>query len=127
MRKKILFAALTIALAACQKSLEEQAAQQARKFTAERCPMRMEMQVLDSMVFDINTRTLQRYYRLTGEADHDGLDYSMLKQALVNELKNEPTYRVYREKGFNFYYIYRSEKNPEKVLFEALLTKEDYH
>ncbi len=88
--------------------------------------MQMEMQIMDSMVFDISTRTLQRYYRLTGASDHDGLDYRQLRQALIEELRNEPSYRVYREKEFNFYYIYRSAAHPDTVRFEALLTKEDY-
>lgn len=126
MRKIILFAALALGLSACQESLEEQAARQARKFTAEKCPMQMEMQVMDSMVFDVPTRTLQKFYRLTGEADREDLEFDRLRQALIDELRNEPSYRIYRERGFNFQYTYRSESNPEKVLFEAILTKNDY-
>lgn len=126
MRKIILFAALAIGFAACQESLEEQAARQAKKFTAEKCPMQMEMQVMDSMVFDVPTRTLQKFYRLTGEADREDLEFDRLRQALIDELRNEPSYRIYRERGFNFQYTYRSESNPEKVLFEAILTKDDY-
>ena len=126
MKKILLFACLLTGLVSCQESLEEQAARQARKFTAEKCPMQMEMQVMDSMVFDVNTRTLQKYYRLTGQADRSDLEFDRLRQALIEELQNEPSYRVYRERGFNFQYIYRSEKNPDVVLFEALLSKEDY-
>lgn len=126
MRKIILFAALAIGFAACQESLEEQAARQAKKFTAEKCPMQMEMQVMDSMVFDVPTRTLQKFYRLTGEADREDLEFDRLRQALIDELRNEPSYRIYRERGFNFQYTYRSESNPDKILFEAILTKDDY-
>lgn len=126
MKKILLFAALMLGFTACQESLEEQAARQAKKFTEEKCPMQMEMQIMDSMVFDVPTRTLQRYYRLTGAADHDGLDFDRLRQALIDELRNEPSYRIYRERGFNFQYVYRSASTPEKVLFETLLAKEDY-
>ncbi len=126
MKKTFIFAALTLSLMSCQESLEEQAARQAKKFTEEKCPMQMEMQIMDSMVFDVPTRTLQKFYRLTGEADREDLEFERLRQALIDELRNEPSYRVYRERGFNFEYVYRSESDPEKVLFEALLSKEDY-
>jgi len=127
MKKALLMTALmAVCFASCQESLEEQAARQAKKYTEERCPMQMEMLIMDSIVFDIPTRTLTKYYRLTGEADHGDLDFPRLRQALIDELRNEPSYRVYRERGFNFEYVYRSEKEPEKVLFEALLAKEDY-
>lgn len=126
MKKNLILAVCAVMLAGCQESLEERTAQQAKKFTAERCPMQIGMQVLDSMVFDVPTRTLKRYFRLTGDADHDGLDFDLLKSSLIDELKNEPTYRVYREHGYSFSYEYRSEKNPDVVLFEALLTKDDY-
>ncbi|MBQ9668136.1 MAG: hypothetical protein IJV45_05275 [Prevotella sp.] len=126
MKKTLIFAALMLGLTACQESLEEQAARQAKKFTEEKCPMQMEMQIMDSMVFDVPTRTLQKFYRLTGEADREDLEFDRLRQALIDELRNEPSYRVYRERGFNFEYVYRSEREPEKVLFQALLSKEDY-
>ena len=127
MKKALLLTALmAVGFVSCQESLEEQAARQAKKYTEERCPMQLEMLIMDSIVFDIPTRTLTKFYRLTGEADHADLDHARLRQALIDELRNEPSYRVYRERGFNFGYIYRSEKEPTKVLFDALLTKNDY-
>ena len=118
--------ALALGLLSCQESLEKQAERQARKFTMERCPMKLDYLILDSMTFDVSTRTLQRYYRLTGAADHDSLDFTLLRNALIKELRNEPTYRVYREKEFNFYYEYRSDNCPDIVRFTAMLTKDDY-
>ena len=41
-------------------------------------------------------------------------------------LKNTTSMKTYKDNGYNFAYTYRSEKDPKKILFETLLTKEDY-
>jgi len=34
--------------------------------------------------------------------------------------------RAYMDEGYRFRYVYRSQKNPGKILFETLFTEKDY-
>ena len=115
-------------LTACQESLEERAAREARDITERKCPMPIgENMFLDSIVFDIPSLTQSQYFHVNGELDDDSLfatvdTYSLL----LSELKNTPSYRSLMEKGVDFRYVYRSTKDPDVVLLELTLTPEDY-
>ena len=115
--------------AACQESLEERAAREARELTENKCPMPVaDDMVLDSVVFDIPTLTQSQYFRFTGEKDNDSLeiDIDNARKLLVAELKSLPTYKPLIKRGVNFRYVYYSTRNPQKIYLETLLTKEDY-
>ena len=101
---------------ACQETLEERAAREARQFTAKSCPMRLdEFTRLDSMTFtpaaDIKSHhTLNYWYTLTGNADHDysADELRQAKEMLSQSLANSTNLTPYREAGYRFRYIYRS-------------------
>lgn len=120
-------AALT-SLTACQKSLEEQAAREARQYTDRNCPAQLdEGLVIDSMTFDAFTHTFAYYYTLSGVLDNDTVVSSdVVSQALLESLRNTTSMRAYKERGYQFRYIYRSASTPDKVLHDLLFTKDDY-
>ncbi|MDE5782914.1 MAG: hypothetical protein K2O54_06825 [Prevotella sp.] len=123
-----LFVAATL-LTACQESLEERAAREARELTEDKCPMPIgNNMMLDSIVFDIPTLTQSQYFRFTGDNDNDSVVFALqdAKSLLVSELKSMPSYKPLMNKGVSFRYVYRSNKNPEKTYLEMTITKEDY-
>ena len=128
MKKIFLFACLALIFAACQESLEDRCAREAKEYTARNCPAKMEENViLDSLTFEKGTHTLHYYYRLTGIADKEGLlDSLQAIKVLKDGLKNTTAMKTYKDNGYNFAYTYHSEKDPKKVLFEVTFTKNDY-
>lgn len=129
MKKTFLLLAAAVMFTACQESLEERAAREAREVTENKCPMPVgDNMMLDSIVFDIPTLTQSQYFRFIGDNDNDSVVYALqdAKRILVAELKSTPTYRSLMNKGVSFRYIYRSNKNPEKTYLDITLTKEDY-
>jgi len=128
MKKILVFATLILFIASCQESLEDRCAREAKQYTAKNCPVRMDKNIImDSLTFEKATHTLHYYYRLTGLADKDGaLDSIDAKSLLKNELKNSTSMKTYKDNGYNFAYTYHSEKDPNKVVFEAIFTEKDY-
>ena len=125
MKKILLLAILAFGLTACQESIEERIARESAEFTQTKCPMPLDARgtmFLDSIVFDISTLTQSQYFRF----DTIGMPQSQLRPVLIDELKKEPKYQLHREKGYSFHYVYRSLKDPDKILFETTLTKADY-
>lgn len=128
MKKILVFATLVLFIASCQESLEDRCAREAKQYTAKNCPVRMDKNIImDSLTFEKATHTLHYYYRLTGLADKEGaLDSIDAKSLLKNELKNSTSMKTYKDNGYNFAYTYHSEKDPNKVVFEAIFTEKDY-
>ena len=128
MKKVFIFACLALLFTACQESLEDKCAREAKAYTAKNCPAKMEENVImDSLTFERATHTLHYYYRLTGFADKEGaLDTAVAKKALKDGLKNTTSMKVYKDNEYNFAYTYHSSNDPKKVLFEVTFTKNDY-
>ena len=129
MKKIMLLFAAAIMLTACQETLEERAAREAREMTETKCPMPIgENMFLDSIVFDIPTLTQSQYFRFVGEADNDSVVFALqdAKRVLLTELRSTPSYKMLMDRGVNFRYVYRSNQNPDKIYLETVLTKEDY-
>ena len=132
MKKILLFTIALLLLTACQESLEEKAAREAREVTESKCPMPIgDNMYLDSIVFDIPTLTQTQYFRFTGNSDNDStveniVSNNDLKGTLVKELKNTPSYKALMNKGISFRYIYGSTAEPEKTYIDITVTKEDY-
>ena len=128
MKKIYLFLTFTFLLAACQESLEERAAREARVMTETKCPMPIgDNMLLDSVVFDIPTLTQTQYFRIYGDLDNDSLFESVdTHTLLLNELKNSPSYKALIERGIDFRYVYHSTANPDVILLDLTLTPEDY-
>ena len=128
MKKVILFALVTLILGACQESLEDKCARECVEFTKRKCPSSVAQDMLiDSMTFARATHTIQYYYKLTGASDRsDAYPKDQARQLLKEALKNTTQVMAYKEAGYSFRYIYYSEKNPENVYLDILLTEKDY-
>ena len=123
-----LFFCACIALTACQESLEKLATRTLKEYTRKNCPQQMgETVVMDSCRFESDTHTLHYFYRFQGAMDNDSvLNPGQMRQMLVDALRNETSTRIFKDEGYSFQYTYRSDSHPDRVLFEATLTKEDY-
>ena len=128
MKKVILFVLAVLTLGACQESLEDKCARECVEFTKRKCPSVVAQDmVIDSMTFERTSHTIQYYYKLTGASDRpDAYPKDQAKDLLKNALKNTTQVMSYKEAGYNFRYIYYSEKNPQTIFLDILLTEKDY-
>jgi hypothetical protein len=129
MKKLFVFALAIITFYACQETLEEKAIREAQLYTKKNCPSQIaENIIIDSLVFEASTHTLHYYYTLTGIADSVGLlNQDEARSSLLKELKNTTSMAGYKEAGYQFAYSYRSQKDPETMLFETVFTQKDYN
>lgn len=128
MKKGILFMLAVLILSACQESLEDRCTRECVEFTKRKCPSNVAPEmIIDSMVFDRTSHTILHYYKLTGTSDRtDAYPKDIAKELLKEELKNTTQVMMYKEAGYNFRYIYYSEKNPQTIFLDILLTEKDY-
>jgi len=128
MKKLFIITSFTLILSACQESLEDRCAREAKDYTKKNCPAKLDKNInIDSLTFERETHTLHYYYTLTGKADNEGVMEEINGvQILKDNLKNSTAMKTYKEKGYRFTYTYRSEKDPSKILMEVTLTDKDY-
>ena len=128
MKKLFVLALAALTFIACQESLDEKAAQEAKLYTQKNCPAPIgENLTIDSLTFEAATHTLHYFYTLSGAADSVGLlNKGDARQALLTELKNTTTMMAYKEAGFSFAYTYRSKKDPKTILFDTTFSEKDY-
>ena len=128
MKKLCMIVSFSLFLTACQESLEDRCAREAKEFTRKNCPSKIEKNInIDSLTFERETHTLHYYYTLTGNADREGVMEEINGLDILKEnLKNSTAMKVYKENHYNFTYTYHSEKDPKKVLLELTLTDKDY-
>jgi hypothetical protein len=128
MKKLCMIASFALFLTACQESLEDRCAREAKEFTRKNCPSKIEKNInIDSLTFERETHTLHYYYTFTGNADREGVMEEINGLDILKEnLKNSTAMKVYKENHYNFTYTYHSEKDPKKVLLEVTLTDKDY-
>ena len=128
MKKLCMIASFALFLTACQESLEDRCAREAKEFTRKNCPSKIEKNInIDSLTFERETHTLHYYYTLTGNADREGVMEEINGLDILKEnLKNSTAMKVYKENHYNFTYTYHSEKDPKKVLLAVTLTDKDY-
>lgn len=122
---------IAVTSASCHKAtLEDQAAKMAGDYTERYCPTPVkDMQRTDSITFDRETRTFNFYYTLTGRADsaeNVNAAKNRITTALLNELKENMSYKTYKEAGYNFRYVFRSMRT-HKVLYEHEFSKKNYN
>ena len=114
MKKLCMIASFALFLTACQESLEDRCAREAKEFTRKNCPSKIEKNInIDSLTFERETHTLHYYYTLTGNADREGVMEEINGLDILKEnLKNSTAMKVYKENHYNFTYTYHSEKAP---------------
>ena len=132
MGKKILIMAVmsVLLLAGCnQESIEERLQRECKEYTNRRCPEEQgNNSILDSMVFDIKTHTLNHYYRLYGVSDNEEaarFKKDELHDLMIEAIKKDTSYKRYKDEGFSFRYIARSDSSG-RVIFDETFTKDDY-
>jgi len=128
MKKLCIIVAFVFSFTACQESLEDRCEREAKEFTMKNCPLKMdENTIMDSLTFDRKSLTVCYYYKLCGKADHEGIAEEIdAANILKKELKNTTSLQSYKKAGYNFSYVFRSEKNPETVWINLTFTKDDY-
>lgn len=110
----------TLLLTSCHDSLEDRAEKEAKKYTERYCPTPVrDNQRTDSLTFDRKTHTYNYYYTLVGPADNpDAINQNKAKltKMLVQGVKNDTRMQTYKEAGFKFHFIYRSESTGKVLL-----------
>ena len=110
-----------IAFSACKReSMDEKIKRDCEQFTQRNCPQSISGFQLDSLCYDIDSRTRSEYYTIEGDADKN-----KFSEFTLGALKNDLDSKHLKDEGINFRYVYRSATNGE-ILFEFTFTKEDY-
>lgn len=130
MRKTFVLALVTIALTGCHRTnLEDLAAKTAEEYTERYCPTPFEdNQRTDSVSFDRATHTFGYYYTLSGKIDDPEIVSKNQKQIVVSilsGLKDNTSMKEYKQAGYNFRYVFRSQKSGN-ILIEKTFTKKEY-
>ena len=116
----------------CQESFDERCAREAREYTEKRCPQEQgDGCVLDSMAYDIATRTYRYFYTLYDVLDDERMRQqiverkSELHEELLRALRNSIALKECKAQGINFNYVYTSQSTRERLI-DITFTKKDY-
>ena len=128
MKKTVVLLLSIVLLTACQESLEDRCAREAKEFTEKNCPRAVDKEiVLDSMAFEKSTHTISYLYTLMGTLDDpQRIDSKHFRELLLMEVKNSTNLKLYKDAGYSFRYCYYSEKENGTKLFEATFRESDY-
>lgn len=119
----------TVLISSCQESLEDRCKRECMEYTKTKCPVPIDQfTTLDSMVFNVDSRTIIYYFTLKSKADENIKNFTEenARNILLQELKNSTQTRLYKENDYSFRYIYRSQQSPQTIHLDILLKKEDY-
>lgn len=131
MKKGIFLLVFSLVFSACAfEDFDKRSEREAREFTEKQCPRKVDkFTTLDSMIYDIPTRTLEYHYTLSGDLDNDTIFtpgiWADFKNILREELKNSVELKRYKEHKVNFSYCYYSETT-KKIKHQADFTAADY-
>lgn len=121
--------AATALCGSCGQSVEDKAEASAREYNERECPTPWENnERVDSVAFHRATRTYVNYREFNGRIDSAELiraHRQELRQVLVRWVRNSTRYKQYKEAGFNFRFVYRSNKTG-KVLLDETIAQKDY-
>ncbi len=128
MKKLVIFCAFLVIFTACQESLEDRCAREAKTYTEKHCPVKVAPDIIfDSMAFDKSSHIISYAYTVSGVLDDaEVINRNMPRERLLMEVKNSPHLQLYKEAGYSFRYIYYSAKNKGTQLFEATFHQSDY-
>ncbi len=128
--KKTVFAAIAalICLTACQESLEDRCAREAKNYTEKKCPAPIGDNItIDSVVFERFTHTMCYFYTLTGKADsREAVEKSNPRNALLQSIRNSTAVKAYKDAGYSFRYTYFSASKRGEILYTVTFKKGDY-
>ena len=118
-------------LGSCKRETkDERFKREYEQFTRKECPKEVASCIrMDSICYDIESRTLTEYYTVSDKLDNDTMyteevvdDY---RKGLLKELKGSIQMKPQKDESINFRYLYRSISTGD-VLFELTFTPEDY-
>lgn len=114
----------------CHKDLRQRAAEEARQYTEKYCPTPVDNYVrTDSTVFDLQTDEYIYYCTLTGPIDsHEFVDFhrAELVEGLRQAIRQSIPLQRYKQSGFTFRYVCRSEAAPDTILMDERIHQKDY-
>lgn len=130
MKKTASILLLSLLVAGCGKSLQDQAEEQAREYTRKYCPTPVKQyERMDSMTFDRQTNTFTYWKSLFGEADRADVvekNRDRFHEALLKAVSEDTRNRVFKDEGFRFRFVYHSGSKPQQVLLDYTFTQKDY-
>ncbi len=125
--KYIILATSVMLLAACAETMEEKAKREADEFTEKNCPVPVSRELtLDSMTFDVESRTFITYQSISPKYPIEDLNVEATTEALLSNLKNDPSKMKYKEACYAFRYIYYPLTDPSNKLIDVRFTYKDY-
>lgn len=103
-----------------RKSFDEYLFEEAKKYTESTCPKEIDKTTtIDSMVYDMKTRTLNYYYSLYGTLnDKETLTQSVIEdytETLLITLRDDISLKKQKEDSINFSYHYHFTPNHEEA------------
>lgn len=120
--------AVVAACWSCGQSVEDKAEADAREYNERECPTPWENnERVDSVAFHRDTHTYVNYREFNGRIDSAELiraHRKELREVLVRWVRNSTNYAQYKEAGFNFRFVYRSNKTGDVLLDETVSPKE---
>ena len=113
---------------ACQESLEDRCAREAKEYTAKHCPVLVAQDIIfDSMFFDRSSHLISYAYTVSGILDDaEVIRRNAPREHLLMEVKNSTQLKLYKEAGYSFRYIYYSAQKRGTQLFSATFHQSDY-
>lgn len=126
MRNTLLLFVAAALMVSCHESLEKRAQREAREYTEKNCPTPWYNYTrTDSVVFNTATRTYTYYCSVNDKMDNATLiaDHEKdITNGLRTELTQNTGLKTYKEAGYNFAYVMRSDKNKQQVLYKHTFT-----
>lgn len=122
-----LFIGSLFLLSACQESFDHRLAREAREFTQNSCPYEPEPGTrLDSVAYDIKTRTYTFYYSLAAiNSEIMETNSPLLHRLLLRKLTASAEMKALKDERVTFAYVYRSQ-GTGKVVYTTLITASEY-
>ncbi len=125
--KYLAVASSVILMASCSESMEEKAKREADEFTQKNCPVPVSREVtIDSLKFHVESKTFIYYQSVSPKYPIEDLNVEMTHQALLTNLKNDPSKIRYKEAGYAFRYIYYPLTDPSNTIIDVRFTQKDY-
>ena len=129
-KRNILLPLLSVCLCACHhETLDDRAEKYTKDYTERFCPTPVQdMQRTDSLTYDCSTHTFNYYFTLVDKADNAVIIKEKQKEitdALLKQLKENTSAKVYKDAGFSFHYIFRS-GSKGNILLENTFTQKQY-
>ena len=123
---------IILCFCACKRETkDERFKREFEQFTLKECPKFIDPTTrMDSICYDIESRTLTEYYTVKDQLDIDSIyaDKELItnfRESMLNLLKGSIQFKAYKDEGVTFRYIYRS-ITTGKTRLELTFTREDY-